>query len=95
MATVWRKVRLGVTPLRAVHPEKEHAHMPYQDTGPATEAYAQAMAERAIADPVKLRRAARIFRAARARGLVDADGNVIGRERGNGSTEDAELAEGA
>lgn len=51
--------------------------LPYQDTGPATEASAQAAAERALADPVKLRRAARIFRTARQRGLVDADGNVL------------------
>lgn len=34
-------------------------------------------AEKATNDPVKLRHAARIFRAALARGLVDRDGNVL------------------
>lgn len=43
----------------------------------ATEASAQAAAERAINDPKKLARAARQFRAALARGLVTPDGHLV------------------
>jgi hypothetical protein len=48
-------------------------------TGPAKarEARAEYAAERALNDPLKLKMAARIFRAARARGLMDAEGNVL------------------
>jgi hypothetical protein len=47
------------------------------DPWKATEARAQYAAERAVDDPVRLRQAARIFRVALSRGLVDRDGNVI------------------
>lgn len=41
--------------------------MPFQDTGPAVEKVQQLAAERAIDDPAKLDRAARIVRTALAR----------------------------
>jgi hypothetical protein len=50
---------------------------PEPRTAKATEAYANRCAERAVLDPIRLRQVARQFRAARARGLVDGDGNVV------------------
>lgn len=52
----------------------------------ATEALQHYAAERAIDDPVKLAKAARVFRLALARGLVDTAGNVIAAEGGDGGT---------
>jgi hypothetical protein len=47
------------------------------DTRKATEARALYAAQRAVDDPIRLRQAARIFRVALNRGLVDRDGNVV------------------
>jgi hypothetical protein len=58
----------------------------------AQEARLQQAAEKALRDPIRLRMAARIFRAARQRGLVDPDGRVIEQGRGNGSAEAPDLA---
>lgn len=50
-------------------------------TAAATAAAAHRAAERATEDPAKLARAARVFRVALARGLVDRDGNVIDHQQ--------------
>jgi hypothetical protein len=49
----------------------------YTDTRAATEAAAQRAAERAVTNPAKLAKAARVFRVALTRGLVTPDGEVI------------------
>jgi len=53
-------------------------------TAKATEVFAERAAARAVEDRVKLARAARIFRHALQRGLVDRDGHLVDAARRHG-----------